>query len=524
MTTKTDAGIKKRGALLSVLTLAACCALIACDAGKTAPKTFDHAADKLPFVRPALKAIDVLPDAAQLSDAAKKKLALQRAFFARDFVALDREINEAHQGYVDGRLKRDGNQDLIDNLEATQLAGIDACNDWLAAMPASYAAHWVCGAIWSNGASIARSGEYANKVTPVRFAMMRERLQRSNLLLERALTLSPKPVEALALLGHNHYLASQRTIAEDYLARAEKLMPADVRAHQTRMHYTLPEWGGSAEEVAKLKERAAKMGVDQDDLRDLHDTYIARPHKLSTPGAERVYWEQAIAEKPTFTRLMGLAHYYEHMANWRDAVPAMTRLIEHFPDHAVAYQMRADAHTKIGNIPAALADNRMAAALGNDFSTQNLIQGHIQGNLGLPAKSWVALEQVCRYGAGLGSAAAANCMASMFWEGNQVGPPFHTDIPQAFAWHQVAARGGYYNSQYDLGWLMMTGRAPGVDPEQGKTNGLFWLRRAAEQDHLYARKKLEEGGFPESEPVADGAAGASSSIFQALYWLIQRVL
>src|SRR5690349_18660869 len=53
MTTKTDAGIKKRGALLSVLTLAACCALIACDAGKTAPKTFDHAADKLPFVRPA---------------------------------------------------------------------------------------------------------------------------------------------------------------------------------------------------------------------------------------------------------------------------------------------------------------------------------------------------------------------------------------------------------------------------------------------------------------------------------------
>jgi hypothetical protein len=48
---------------------------------------------------------------------------------------------------------------------------------------------------------------------------------------------------------------------------------------------------------------------------------------------------------------------------------------------------------------------------------------------------------------------------------------------------------------------MFTGRAPGVQPEQARSNGLFWLRRAAEQDHQFAKKKLQEGGYSEVENV-----------------------
>lgn len=476
--------------------------LSACDAGKDkTPPHFDHVADALPFPSPALTPLDALSEAPALPEDAIKRLNLQRAFFARDFAVLDAAINAAHEGYVQGNAKEYEGDVFVDNLKKTQLAGIDACRDWIAAMPNSYAAHWVCGALWRNGAWVARGGEFSDKVTPIRFALMRERLAHSNTLLEKAITLSPKPVEALVLLADNHLAASDRDTAQGLLQKAEAIMPTYPGLHETRIGYLQKEWGGSPEQVEEGIAHAKKLGVDEETLLYLHDRFSARPWNMSNPGAERAYWEQAIAEQPNRYRLYGLTDYFHRMNNWRDSVPAASRLIEQNPTYAEAYWMRAAANEKLGHVPEALADYRMAAALGHDFSTQALIQAHIQGGLGLAAKDWTAIDAVCRYGAALGSAAAANCMGSMFWEGERTGGPFHTDIPQAFAWHQVAARGGYHNSQYDLGWLLLTGRAPGVKPVNAKTNGLFWLRRAAELDHQFAKKKLQEGNYSETEQV-----------------------
>lgn len=490
----------KPSILIPVLLIS--CLLSACDAGKNQSlQRFDYVAEDLSFPRPVLTPQQILPEAPALPEAANKRLALQRAFFARDFEVLDAAIHAAHERHVRGREDRDEIGVFIENLEKTQLAGIDACRDWVAAKPDSYAAHLVCGAIWHEGAWIARSGEFASKIPPIRFVLMRERFARSNALLERAVTLSSKPVEALTLLAANRLAVSDREGARVLLQQAEAIMPTYVRLHETRMHFLLPEWGGSAEEMAEAIALAKNAGVDDEALLNFHDRFVARPWKLSNPGAEKIYWEKAIAERPTFYRLNGLADYYHRMNNWRESVPAASRLIESHPGYAKAYWMRAAAHEKLGNIPEALQDYRMAAAQGFDFSMQELIRAHIQGGLGLPAKNWTALDAICRYGASLGLSSAANCMGSMFWEGARVGGPFRTDIPQAFAWHQVAARGGYHNSQYDLGWLLFTGRAPGVEQTQAKTNGLFWLRRAAELDHEYAKKKLQEANVSESEQV-----------------------
>jgi TPR repeat protein len=512
-------------ACLRILTLTLCSSLLlSCDAPKSVtPATFDHAADPLPFARPALKAQTILPNAPPLSEEAKKRLDLRRAFFAGDFAVLDPAVNQAHQRYVQGAVKKNESQSLFDSLEATQLAGIDICKDWIAAKPESYGAHLVCAAIWHNGAWVARSGEFSDKVTPVRFAMMRERLQRSDQLLHKAIGLSPKPVEALTLLAANRFLAGDKILFTESLDKAEQMMPGDLQVHETRMVYSLPEWGGSPAKILALMDRAKEKGVNEEDLLYLRDTYVARPHKSSTPGAERAYWEQAIAEKPTRARMHALSGYFERVQNWRDSVPATSRFIERFPDSAAAYQMRATANEKLGNIPAALSDYRTAAALGNNFATQSLIQAYVQGGMGLPAKNWTELEQVCRYGAALGSTAAANCMGSMFWEGGKIGPPFRTDIPQAFAWHLFAARSGYHNSQYDLGWLMLSGRAPGVTAEQAQTNGMFWLRRAAEQDHQYAKQKLREGGHPESEVVDEEAGGVLGRIKPILNAILRAI-
>jgi len=495
--------------------------LAACDdhAGpSSAPPTFDLVAQRLPFERPKLNALNELPGTPGLSQSARQQLDSLRAFFAHDFDALDTAVNQAHRRHVDGASKRDESRHLVRAIESTQLAGIDACEAWLAAKPDSYGAHRVCGSMWHEGALVARSGEYAHKVSPIRFALMRERLDRSNRLLEKAVTLSPKPVEALALLATNRMLSGDHQAGAALLERAEQILPADRGIHAVRINYALPEWGGSAQDVADAIARAKRAGVDADALLNFHDAYVARPHKLSNPGAEQQYWQQAIAENPSFDRLSGLAMAFARLENWRDTVPAATRWLESFPDHAEAYRIRALANERLGNIPLALKDYRTAAALGNDAAIETLVRAHIQGSLGLPAKNWSALEPLCRYGTALGSAAAANCLGSMSWEGDSVGPPFRTDVAQAFAWHRVAARAGHFNSQYDLGWLMLTGRAPGLAPEQAKTHGLFWLRRAAEQEHPFAKKKLEEGGHSLSEPI--GPAVERAPVVRALTVLL----
>lgn len=497
-----------------------CCLLVACNAtqGK-APVSFDLVAEKLPFPQPALAALEVLPGAPPLSEGAQKSLNLRRAFFARDFALLDQAVNELHERYVQGEAAVDEAGAFVKSIEETQLAGIDACRDWLTAMPVSYAAHWVCGAIWRQGAWVARSEKLASDVTPIRYTLMRERFQRSNELLEKAIGLSPKPVEAIALLASNLFVLGAGDSANALLQQGEAMLPTYGPVHGIRINYVLPQWGGSPEKVVAAIAAAKKAGVDEERLLHFHDEFVARPWEMSNPGAERDYWQRAIAEHSTASRLKSLTEYFQRVENWRDSIPVSSQWIELSPDNAEAYWRRAFGHEKLGNIPAALGDYRMAAALGHNRAIETLIRAHIQGGLGLAPKGWDALDEVCRYGAALGSAAAANCLGAMFWEGNSVGGPFHTDLPQAFAWHLFAARAGYHNSQYDLGWLMLTGRAPGVAAEQGKRHGLFWLRRAAELDHQFAKKKLQEGGYGESESV-----GEEDQSFERLVSIVRQIL
>lgn len=503
--------------LCAPLLLAACTSSVA-----SMPERIDLAAEALPVSIAPIRVPETLPGAPALSVATQLDLALRRAFFARRFSPMDAMLAEAREtglaeGEEDHALRR-----FIEGVRDTQLAGLDACNAWLETMPESYVAHLVCGAMWGSAAWDARGDDTVDKVTPARFALMRERFERANVLLTKALGLTPRPVEALTILAANHFGMGgpdNRAAALALLRRAQEMAPAYSSIHEVRINFLLPEWGGSSEMVIKAIEEAARAGVARDRLRDFHDEFVVRPWTRSDPGAERAYWDGAIATEPSFYRLDSLVKYFHRVENWRDGEPAASRLIAAYPDYAHGYWLRAVIREKLGRIPEALEDYRAAAARGDDWATQALIQAYIQGGLGLPQRDWQALDQLCRYGAGLGISSAANCLGAAFREAASIGPPFRTDIPQSLAWHLLAARAGYHNSQYDLGWLLMTGRVPGMDEKQGKRLGVFWLRRAAELGHQFARKKLQEGGYPESEPV-----GGPPSVLEAARDGVLRIL
>lgn len=474
---------------------------------KTAPARLDLAAEPMPFPRPVSAPQEQLPEAPPLPEAVAFELDLQRAFFAGDFARFDAAMHAAREDFFSGRSEFNRAVGVVERIGETRLAGIDRCAEWLQAMPESYVAHWTCGAIWASGAWAARGRGFAHEVGAARFTLMGERLERSAALQVRALELDPQPLEALIDLARNHFAEGRTQAAEDLLQRAERIRPAYWDIHWTRLNYAQPQWYGSAEAIQAALARARQAGVQESVLFDMEDSYVARPWKNSTPGAERAYWEAAIAKHPTRARLTGLLNDFIRLENWHEALPVANRLIEDYPDDNKAYYQRARTQQAMGRIEAAREDYRMAAAMGHELALQELIMAHIRGGLGVPAKSLDEVIELCRFGAALGSSVAANCVGAMHFEAASYGVDFPNDPAQGYAWHLMGARAGHFNSQFDLGWMLYTGRVPGVEAEAARRHGIFWLRRAAEQNHQFAKRKLEELGIGPEESQLDGLAG-----------------
>lgn len=489
----------RRGmAVLLYATLALPLASCGETSGKKAA-TLDLVAEPMPFSTPEIEAQIALPGVGVLPAFTEQILTLRRAFFAGDFALLETAMMKSHNDYLTGTGGNTVANWLVADIQDTELAGIDSCAAWLRATPASYPAHWLCGSMWRHAASTARGTKFASEVSDARFAIMRERLQRASALLERATTLTAKPIEALSILGSVYYLGGDDDKAVASLQRAERIMPQHWPIYDTRLNYALPQWGGSIQEVQAVFEQAKQANVDADRLLDLYDKYIARPGLLSTPGAPRAYWERVIREHPTRQRLKGLLNNFVLLQNWLEALPVASRLIAEYPDDGSGYYSRARIHERLGRLTEARADYYTAAAMGENLALQELILAHIRGGLGITEKSFDSVLALCRYGAALGTGVGANCIGSLFFEGGSKDVPHRNDASQGLAWHLVGARAGHYNSQYDLGWMLYTGQGGAVKGEVAKTLGIYWLRRAAEQDHIFAKRKLEEHGISPSE-------------------------
>lgn len=462
----------------------------------------DFANELLGLPIPTLQAPSRLTDAAPMPAAlAQTRVELARAFFAGDFATVDRALTDAHAQYTRGESPRDESERLPLLIVDAGLAGAERCEQWMKAMPRSYAAFRLCGRLWQRGAWMARTEQTADKITPSQFALMRERAQRSSRLLQQALALDAKPVQALTMLADNQFLMSQKVEAQATLERVMTTMPRHAGAYEVAARYARPEWGGTLQAVTAVVQRAKRTDVDADRIAYIEDHSVARPWVTPTPGAEKLYWEKVIAERATYQRLEDFAMYYARLSNWRDALPVLDRSIREHPHVAASYYWRARSREELGDGRDALPDYRLAAAMGSEHAIQRLIQAHIQGALGLPARNLAALAELCRYAAALGSPAGGNCLGSSLWDGSLPGLP--KDAAQALAWHAFAARGGSANSQHDLGWLLMSQRGPSnLDATTAKAAGIFWLQRAAEQQHGFAIRKLQEAGIAVERPGA----------------------
>jgi TPR repeat protein len=270
-------------------------------------------------------------------------------------------------------------------------------------------------------------------------------------------------------------------------------------------------------------ERAKAAGLSEDSMQILEEHYFDQAAKSSSPGVARQYWEDKIKQKATRRRLIELMDHHFWTSNWNAALPIATRLVQEYPDEVKGHNKRAQIHEKLGLMAEARQDYLNAAALGDDLGIQELIMANLRGGLGITERSFDRVYELCRYGAYLGSPSALNCVGSLYHEGGRPGIPFKPDPGQSLAWHLLAARAGHYNSQHDFGWLLFSGRGGGIDPTLAKRHGVFWLRRAAEQNHHYAQLRLDENRISREESIGDSGS-AWQDYFYMIASMISRVL
>lgn len=465
------------------------------------PELIDRAALEMPFDLPVNTAPSQLSGVPLPPEQVQQTLKATRAFFAGDFKYLQQALSLEREQALNGVEGSVGYNPFITSLTLTALAGVERCEQWLQSMPESYLAHWVCAEIWNNGAWDARSERRISNINIAQTLLMNERLQMSNQLLERALTLDNTPVEALTLLAENHFLLGTG-MAGLYLDQAVAVLPRYLPAYRIRANFVQPKWGGSKQLVQQSIEQARLAGINESDLFDMRDEFLAYPTELSTPGATREYWESAISYHPTRKRHLGLMYELANRQNWKAVVPAAEAVIANYPEEGEAYYWLAEAKKLLGQTEEARVAHLSAAAMGNDDAMQVLIMAFIRGGLGIDdSYDGPSLPELCGYSAALGSPIGANCLGAGYFEGGQPGVPFEHDPAQGYAWHLLASRAGHYNSQFDLGWMLYTGRVAGIDKKQSRELGVFWLRRAEEKRHVYAERRLDELNIDRSKSL-----------------------
>jgi hypothetical protein len=273
--------------------------------------------------------------------------------------------------------------------------------------------------------------------------------------------------------------------------------PQDGWLYFSAAEYAKPKWAGkqSQERTQFLLQLADKNKLNALDRKVLEQETSAIVNDVENnpnPEAWRPYRLDRVEKAPHLFNLIGLLNQEGAVRNWPKVVEISQKIIEKNPHNTNAWQWRGRALKEIGTREEAFTATLTASIRGFDWSMGQIIRAHLNGGLGRKPGDQETLYAYCKMGAALGSPSAANCMGSTYTDGI-LGIP--RDNKKAVEWHMLAARGGSANSQHDLAVLLpQVQSGPGVQEA-----AQFWLRRAAAQEHEYAKKKLAAQGESSSQ-------------------------
>ncbi len=373
------------------------------------------------------------------------------------------------------------------------LYSLHAAQIWEKAHPESKAAKLFLASAYSHAASEGRGAEYSSKTTKEQFDLLHVRWTKAESIFQSLLK-DDDVYSWAATLGMTSNLfytgrSDEGWRAYEYLIGKS---PQYGWLYFWAAEYAKPKWAGkkSQERTQFLLQLADKNKLNALDRKVLEQETSAIVNDVENnpnPEAWRPYWLDRVEKAPHLFNLIGLLGQEGAVRNWPKVVEISQKIIEKSPHDTTAWQWRGRALKEIGTREEAFTATLTASIRGFDWSMGQIIRAHLNGGLGRKPGDQEALYAYCKMGAALGSAASANCMGSTYTDGI-LGIP--RDNKKAVEWHMLAARGGSANSQHDLAVLLpQVQSGPGVQEA-----AQFWLRRAAAQEHEYAKKKLAAQG------------------------------
>lgn len=366
---------------------------------------------------------------------------------------------------------------------------LNAAQGWLAAKPQSTAARLFYALTLSYGASQARGNQYSSRTSSRAMGLFAQRFAESRPILEEL----SKRNDIYAWAAHiglksAYFYAGESDKAwasQEYLINQA---PQYGWSYFWATEYTEPQWASSTESTKRLNQLtalASKHKLNELDAKVLSQNvdYVRKnTAQNSIPQSVRPYWQTRTTEAPHLFNILKWLTYEVSMQNWEAVDRLATQAIALNPYQTYSFYQRSIARKETGNFEGALKDTLPAAILGNDDAMSNLIQGYIRGTMGFKPGNYSQMMTHCKMGAALGLPSAANCMGSAYSEAIANTPRDHME---STAWHLLAARGGFSNSQHDFAITLTK-----LKTDQNAQNvSQFWMREAAQQGHIYAKNK-----------------------------------
>ncbi|MFN3494917.1 MAG: hypothetical protein ACK40L_10455 [Hydrogenophaga sp.] len=241
---------------------------------------------------------------------------------------------------------------------------------------------------------------------------------------------------------------------------------------------------------AQLRGLADRLQLPQPHRTTLDQTleeFVRGTARDPSPQVWRPYWEARVKVAPTLANTAGWLDAEHRAGNWTSVIGLADRVLAMQPHHLRALERKASALRQLNRPRESYEAVFAAMMLGSDWASNEIVQAHVHGGLGVSVRDFDALYAHCALGATLGLASAANCLGSAHTEGFG-GAPRNNSV--ALGWHLIGARGGHASSAHDLAVLL-----PRIvnQPEQKQAVELasaHWVRRAAAHDHAPSQTRL----------------------------------
>jgi tetratricopeptide (TPR) repeat protein len=419
-----------------------------------------------------------------------------RALTAGNVDELERLLGGLQAAYERGDLAQGrlwGVFGLFDNVIPGTLPAFDA---WVARSPKSYAARLARGKQLAALGWDARGGKYARETPDENFREMRRLHARAADDLGASLALAQRPFLSIETLMGVANGAGADEAVETLFDEGLRTMPRTFPLYRARMRNLEPRWGGSLEEMRDLAARAQADGLTVGEIAWLRTWVMLEEND----GEIRSNPRAAVSFAVKATEMDDRAPRWRHRSRverehgFRDeALASVSRAIELDPGAYEGWADRGYVRELRGELADARSDYDRGARLGSYYAQERMISVYVHGELGVKRDYAVAREW-CELAAAMSNPQGDFCIGGLYFDGLGGVPRDHAE---AFKWFRRAAEKGHATGQHDVGWMLVQGK--GVAPNRDE--GIEWLRKAARQDHQYAKEKLQQLGVPaESAP------------------------